>query len=136
MLREQTSETTRTNNKTNRTKQTSETIIKQIIQKCFAFIAPSCSESTSTAAVTCLIAGLYPIYSIDNGVTLPDSTGYLLKNCSHEEIWKAIKLVSDYSEKDIKNEIKQIRDFVSKRHSRENFTYEMTRFLKKTINRI
>jgi len=109
---------------------------KQIIQRCFAFIAPSCSESTSTAAVTCLIAGLYPIYSIDNGVTLPDSTGYLLKNCSHEEIWKAIRLVSDYSEKDIKNDIKQIIDFVSKKHSRENFTFEMTRFLKKIINRI
>ena len=102
---------------------------KQIIQKCFAFIAPSCSESTSTAAVTCLIAGLYPIYSIDNGLTLPEDIGYLLKSCTHDEILKAIKLASDYSEEKIIAEVKSIRSFIIKRHSRENFTEQMKVFL-------
>lgn len=106
---------------------------KQIIQRCFAFIAPSCSESTSTAAVTCLNIGLYPIYSIDNGLTLPEDTGYLLENCSHDEILKAVKRVSGYSEKKIKDEIKAIRSFITKRHSRENFTEQMRNFLETAI---
>ena len=106
---------------------------KQIIQKCFAFIAPSCSESTSTAAVTCLMAGLFPIYSIDNGLTLPDNMGYLLENCSHNEILKAVKIVGKYSEKKLINEIKQIRDFIVQRHSRDNFAKLMKEFIELTI---
>ena len=106
---------------------------KQIIQKCFAFIAPSCSESTSTAAITCLNVGLYPIYSIDNGLTIPENTGYLLANCSHKTILKAIKIVSSYDHLRIKKETEQIRTFIRSRHSRENFTNEMEVFLKKTL---
>ena len=106
---------------------------KQIIEKCFSFIACSCSEGISTAAITCLIAGLYPIYSIDNGLTLPENTGYLLKNCHHDSILKSIKSVSNYKEEDLKGEIQQIQDFIVQRHSRDNFAKLMKEFIELTI---
>lgn len=108
---------------------------KKIVQRCKFFIAPSCSESTSTAAVTCLIAGLYPIYSIDNGLELPVNTGYLLKDCSHKEIIKGIKLVSSFSDQKIIDEVKEIQKFIFKKHSRENFTNKMYKFIEGAIGK-
>ena len=107
---------------------------QRVINRCIAFIAPSCSESTSTAALTCIMAGLYPIYGIDNGLTLPPNTGFLLDSCSHKQIKKGIRIVSEYPIMELNREIKKIKDFITRNHSRESFSSKMKEFILKSIN--
>ena len=100
--------------------------------KCFCFIAPSCSESTSTAVITCLNTGLYPIYSRDNGVQL-FSNGYLLENCRHKEIENAIKSVMNKNKNELRNAMLNNRTYVQREHSREKFSIEMDKFIDKAL---
>ena len=105
---------------------------KNVIDKCFCFIAPSCSESTSTAVITCLNTGLYPIYSRDNGVQL-SSNGYLLENCRHKEIENAIKSVMNKNKNELRNAMLNNRTYVQREHSRERFSIEMDKFIDKAL---
>ena len=105
---------------------------KNVIDKCFCFIAPSCSESTSTAVITCLNTGLYPIYSRDNGVQL-FSNGYLLENCRHKEIENAIKSVMNKNKNELRNAMLNNRTYVQREHSREKFSIEMDKFIDKAL---
>jgi hypothetical protein len=93
----------------------------KILEKTFCFIAPSASESMSTACVTCMQAGLYPILSKNCGVTLPKNSGTYLETCSLEEIEK--KIIHAYNmKKDIlENEIEICQQYALKEFSREAF---------------
>ncbi|NVN91170.1 MAG: glycosyltransferase [Desulfuromonadales bacterium] len=55
-----------------------------------AFILPSCSESASTAAVTCMQYGLFPVVSDNCGIDVDDSMGIRLHTCSIDEIEQAV----------------------------------------------
>src|SRR3989344_1501267 len=46
-----------------------------LVKRCFAFIAPTATESISTAVATLLQVGLYPLLSADTGVDLPIGAG-------------------------------------------------------------
>lgn len=100
-----------------------------ITKKCFCYINPSCAESTSTASITALSVGLYPLISYDNGIDLPNGCGIYLKDCSIEEIENAIEKIITTEEKDIKKQIKDTQEYILKTFSRENFTKIMTETL-------
>lgn len=100
-----------------------------ITKKCFCYINPSCAESTSTASITALSVGLYPLISYDNGIDLPNECGIYLKDCSIEEIENAIEKIITTRDKDIKLQIRKTQDYILKTFSRENFTKIMTETL-------
>lgn len=105
----------------------------EISKKTFCFISASCSEGISTAATTCLQVGFYPILSRDTGISLLENSGIYLKECTIDEIEKAVLKVYEMSEADIKGQIESCQNYALKQFSRENFSKVMTEFLKKEI---
>lgn len=94
---------------------------KNILNKSFCFIAPFCSEATSTSAATCLQAGLYPILSKDTGVSLPDGCGVYLNSCSTNEIECAVQDTIRLSDNILIDQIQRIQREALRQFSRENF---------------
>lgn len=104
-----------------------------VVKKCISFISPSCSEGLSSAVVTCLQLGLYPIVSKENGSIFPQDSGIILQSCSISEIEHAVNKVF-YMKNDILIEhIKKCQSYALSEFSRENFKYKMKTFLEKTI---
>jgi len=101
----------------------------KIMKKCFAFIAPSCSESISLACATMMQAGLYPLVSRDTGIDLPQHSGIYLGTCTSEEIEEKIKKAYGLANKELERQIKETQSFALKHYSRETFTEDMRRFL-------
>lgn len=97
-----------------------------IVKKCFCYINPSCAESTSTASVTALSVGLYPIISYDNGITLPENCGIYLKDCKIAEIENSIEKLMKLQDKEIESQIQKTQEYILRKFSRENFTEIMT----------
>ena len=106
---------------------------KEIIDKCFCFIAPSCSESISTAVATCLQVGLFPILSKNTGIDLPINCGIYLNELSEEEIEKAINISHNISSENLESQIKLCQEMAFNFYSRESFSKSMTNFLKKAL---
>ena len=106
-----------------------------IVKKCFCFVAPSCSESTSTAVVTCLQLGLYPIVSRRTGVDLPDECGIYLETCGIDEIENSIKKAKFMYKKDLNNQINQTQKYALETFSRKQFTLKMTRYFEKSCGK-
>ena len=106
---------------------------QNILKNTFCFIAPSCSEAISTAAVTCLTIGLYPIVSRDTGVTLPDGFGTYLEACSIEEIEQEVRLVHGMSKQTLVEQIQIIQMDALTRYSRDTFRNMMKQYILKNI---
>ena len=106
---------------------------EKIVSRCFAYINPSCAEATSTATVTALSVGLYPIISYDNGFTLPKECGIYLDKCSLEEIESAISSLWQKDKSDVCAQIAQVQQMTLKNFSRDNFHNQMLRFLSEQI---
>jgi glycosyltransferase involved in cell wall biosynthesis len=64
--------------------------LREIVDRCFAVVAPNSTEGISSAIVQCIQTGLYPIISYDCGITLPEGAGMYLETCSIEEIEQAV----------------------------------------------
>lgn len=101
---------------------------QNIIRKCFAFVAPSCSEGISPAVVTCLQAGLFPLISPQTGVSLPPNAGMLLKTCSLEEIEGAIDASRELSDSVLGEAIALLQENAVKNYSRERYASDMQSF--------
>lgn len=99
-----------------------------IIQSCFAFIAPSCSEGISPAVVTCLQAGLFPLISPQTGVSLPDNAGMYLKTCSLEEIEAAMDAARALSDSVLGETIAVLQKSALENYSRERYASDMQSF--------
>ncbi|MGP8321848.1 MAG: glycosyltransferase [Methanosarcinaceae archaeon] len=106
---------------------------KQIIDKSFCFIAPSCSEGISTACTTCLQIGLYPIVSRNTGIDLPTNCGIYLKSCSLKEIEKKILKTYKQSSREISEQIAICQSHALEKYSRKNFSKQMTLFIQKAL---
>jgi glycosyltransferase involved in cell wall biosynthesis len=104
-----------------------------VLRRCVAFVAPSCSESTSTAAVTMLQAGLFPILSRETGVSLPASTGLYLDTCSADEIEAAATDVFRRPRESLLAEIDCARSWALTAHSRDRFATELQRYLHEAL---
>lgn len=105
----------------------------QIVSRCFAYINPSCAEATSTATVTALSVGLFPIISYDNGFTLPEGCGMYLDKCSVEEIEEAIRRLWLKNSEEVRGEIGKVHQMTLKNFSRENFRRNMQKYLAEQI---
>jgi glycosyltransferase involved in cell wall biosynthesis len=107
---------------------------QKIINNVFCFVAPTCSESISTAVATCLQLGLYPIISRDTGVTLPEECGIYLETCTIAEIEKNVLEVYEMSPKDLLDQIKRVQVKAFQLYSRKSFSEQMTQYLLKVLN--
>lgn len=105
----------------------------QIASRCFAYINPSCAEATSTATVTAMQVGLYPIISIDNGFTLPDGAGIYLTECGMEEIEKAVETLWNKDKNQVEAEIKAVQKMTLENFSQANFRRQMKDFIEKQL---
>jgi len=106
---------------------------EEIVKKSFCFIAPSCSEGISTAVLTCMRVGLFPIISKNTGVTLPLNCGLYLENLSIESIDNCVEMVSRMSSDIIIDQIAACQSYVLLNHSREKYSRDMSIFLDKAI---
>ena len=106
----------------------------QIVSRCFAFVNPSCAEGMSTATVTALSAGLYPIISYANGFTLPDKCGIYLDKCSVMEIEAVLDKVWNMDKDSIVKEIMIVQKYTLENFSREAFRKNMESFITAQIN--
>ena len=106
---------------------------EKIVSRCFAYISPSCAEGTSTATLTTMLVGLYPIISYDNGFTLPQGCGIYLDKCSLEEIETAIAELWQKDKSEVCEQIEQVQKMTLKNFSRENFHNQMLQFLSEQI---
>jgi hypothetical protein len=106
---------------------------RAVVGKCFCFINPSCSESISTAAATCLFYGLYPILSRDTGIALPENCGRYLETCSLTEIEKNIREIYNLSDAELAGQIAITQQFARENFSREKFTTVIKKFFRETV---
>ncbi len=104
---------------------------RKVVERCFCFIAPSCSEGISPAAATCMQIGLYPLVSRDTGISLPQGAGTYLENCTVEEILDAAIKLNETDEEILREQILRTQQFALSEYSRENFTNSMQEYLKR-----
>jgi hypothetical protein len=106
-----------------------------VTERCFAFVAPSCAEATSTACVTLLQCGLYPIVSPATGLDLPDGCGRWLSEGSIDELEAVIAAVHAAPASALRDELAQTRRWALDDHSRERFGAAMDDYLRAVLDR-
>lgn len=104
-----------------------------IAARCFAFVAPSCSESTSTSVVTCLCLGLFPIISRDCGVDLPAGCGLYLEDGSIDAIEAAMARARAMPAADLAAQTATAQSWALAHFSRANFSAGMRRFFETVL---
>lgn len=104
-----------------------------IAARCFAFVAPSCSESTSTSVVTCLCLGLFPIISRDCGVDLPAGCGLYLEDDSIDAIEAAMARARAMPAADLAAQTATVQGWALAHFSRSNFAAGMRRFFETVL---
>jgi glycosyltransferase involved in cell wall biosynthesis len=95
----------------------------EITNRCIGLIYPSCSEGQSGGVVTCLHAGLIPILSYESGVDV-DDFGFILKDCSIENIKESIRMIASLSAQELKERARRAWEFARANHTREKFAEE------------
>jgi hypothetical protein len=105
-----------------------------VAARCAAFVAPSCSESTSSAVVTCLKVGLYPIISRDCGFSLPGDCGTYLADCSVEEIERAVLEVCSRPAAELEEAIVAVQSLAHQQHSKRLFANRLRQFLQSALS--
>jgi len=103
----------------------------EVLDRCDAFLLPSCSEGASSSALTCCIAGIYPIISRNSGVDLTENTGIWIESLTKSGVEKAIETFRQKDWSEVVREAETIRSYIAKWHSRKSFTEEMTDILSK-----
>lgn len=100
-----------------------------IVDLCDCFIAPSCSEGTSTSCLTCLQCGLYPILTPNTGVDLAENAGIWISDWTDVAVEQALLRFVEKDYDDIRKEAEVCHAFTIKRHNRAVFTERLTNFL-------
>jgi glycosyltransferase involved in cell wall biosynthesis len=104
-----------------------------IALRCVAFIAPSCSEGMSHAAITMLQFGLFPIISRQTGVSLPEAAGVYLDTCTVEEIEAAALDVYDRPDAALAAGIRLTQSRALALNSRERFAAAVQSYLERAL---
>ena len=100
-----------------------------LARRCGAVIFPSCSEGHCGGIIACMHAGLVPIVSHETGVNVDDETGYLLGECSIDEIKKIVTHVSTLPPHEFEMRARQAWDVTRKNHTRDTFSREYRRII-------
>lgn len=106
-----------------------------IMRRSFCFIAPTCTESISTAVGTMLQAGLYPLISRETGIDLPEGAGKYFNELSVEEVERLVREALALSDEQLCKEIRATQGFALKAYSREAFTQSMDAALERVLKR-
>ena len=101
----------------------------EVLDRCDAFLLPSCSEGASSSALTCCRAGIYPILSRNSGVDLVDGTGIWIESLTKSGVETAIESFRRKEWSEVAREAEVIRNDIEAKHSRAAFTEEMTGIL-------
>ena len=107
---------------------------RKLTERVRAFILPSCSESTSTAAVTCMQYGLLPVVSDNCGIDVDDSMGITLHTCSIDEIEQAVRSLCDAPEEKIRRMTIMAQEYALQKFSRKSFTENMRNVLSSVLS--
>ena len=102
---------------------------QQLLQRVGVFISPSCSEGMSTAAITCMQAGLVPILSRNCGISLPEGVGWLLRESSPAEIEAAVMHSANADRTSLSIMAAASRSFALARFNRKAFSARMDEVL-------
>ena len=106
----------------------------EVLDQCFCFIAPSCSEGISPAVVTCLQGGLLPILSRDVGVTLSADCGVTLESCDVDTLRKTVLSCFALPDEAVERQICATHDLGMKAFSRESFSRAMEAALRASLS--
>jgi hypothetical protein len=106
-----------------------------VLGRCFAFVAPSASESTSSSVVTCLQLGLLPILSRSCGVDLPPDLGHVLATCTIVEIEAAVAATLALGVEERRRRAVAVRELARRKYSREAFSSAMGTALDRSLAR-
>lgn len=106
-----------------------------IVDLCDCFIAPSCSEGTSTSCLTCLQCGLYPILTQNTGVDLPEGVGIWISDWTEAAVERAVLEFQEKSEVEIAREAEIAHQSISRRHNREFFSQCVRDFITEAVSR-
>lgn len=102
---------------------------RRLLERVAVFVSPSCSEGISTAAITCMQAGLVPILSENCGVSLPEGTGWLLQDCSLAEVEAAVMDAMSLADGELREMAATSRRFALQEFSRDAFSAKMAEAL-------
>jgi hypothetical protein len=94
----------------------------EIASRVRAFINPSCSEGISTAAITCMQAGMVPVISKNCGISLSDQAGILLAECTVAAIENAILAVAAMGSDGWLSMTENVRRLAGENYSRATFS--------------
>jgi hypothetical protein len=97
----------------------------EIASGTMAFVNPTCSEGISTASITCMQYGLYPIVSLNAGISLPNGVGTVLTECSLSEIEEALEMILAQSESTLREKSREIQTWSQEVYSRREFSRRM-----------
>lgn len=100
-----------------------------IIRRCFCFIAPSCTESISTAVATMLQAGLYPLVSKETGVDLPQGAGVYFDELSVEDVERKVRYALALTDEVITEQVAATQSCALAAYSRDAFARGMEQAL-------
>ena len=97
---------------------------RAIARRASAFVLPSCSESQSTAAATCMMFGLVPIVTPQCGMALPSGLGHVVPE-PERDLERAVVVHADRQRHDVADAIGSVKRLAAGRHSREAFAARM-----------
>jgi hypothetical protein len=109
------------------------TAFRDIAQQCFCFVAPSCSESISTACAAMMKFGLYPLVSRETGIELPSGAGTYLEHGTVEEIENQIRNLYAMDKDELSRAIEQTQAHAFHEYSKEQFSHNMKNFLERAV---
>lgn len=106
-----------------------------IMHRSFCCIAPTCTESISTAVGTMMQAGLYPLVSRESGIDLPLGAGRYFAELSVEEVERLVRTALELSDEKLREEIGATQAYALKAYSREAFTHSMDAALERALKK-
>lgn len=107
---------------------------KEVMHTSFCFVAPSCTEGTSTAVATMLQVGLYPLVSRESGVDLPENCGRYFNELSIEEVERLAAEALALGDETLRREIVATQAYALREFSREAFAKRMEDALGRIID--
>jgi glycosyltransferase involved in cell wall biosynthesis len=104
-----------------------------VMRRSFCFIAPTCTESISTAVATMMQVGLYPLVSRETGVDLPAGAGRWLEPCDIQTIERALAEARALPDNELERQAALTQAYALEHYSRERFRAGMEAFLERAV---
>lgn len=108
----------------------------QLAQECTFSLLPSCSEGTSTSAITCMYHGLIPIISRECGLTDFSDGCILLENCTVENIEKTLEAAIQMPEQEKEKLVQTGMEIAKENFMLHTFTYKFSEILRQITENV